>query len=481
MKKNPSIIKIILILFSFFLDFGNGLIPPSHGLSAIGVSVLCIFVATILQMLLLDNIIATFISVLAFTQCGVWTWSETLTNYFGTNLFWFMVALFIVMVPIEESGLIRRIAIWFLTRDITKKNPWFFVIMIFITSFVIGTFINSSALIVIIISLVAEVLGTLGIKKGNHTGELLMLGVLFVIGVSHSSSPIGHPTTVSMMSLLGDLGSLDYLHEIMVGVTFNIIFILILTVLMKFVFKLDVTSLSKYDPDVLKKELGPMTRKEKISAIMLVFMVILWILPSILNSVAPAAAEWMNKFGTAGPVVLVAVLFTFFKDEHGEKIMVLSKSLSKIPWTAAVVNAVASGLSTAFNHPDGFVKEFFSEVFGDAVSGLPDFAVILALALLCVIMTGFTSNIVSGTISSTIMYTLIGAGLVGVNPVAFCCTMCICASAGFATAPANAYSSVAGASGWIRPSYQLRSGILMQILIAILASTIGYFLGMVLI
>lgn len=477
--KKTSTIKIIVVLLSLFLDFGNKMIPPALGLTPIGVSVLCIFVATILQMLFLDNIIATFLSVLAFTQCGVWEFGQTLTNYFGTNLFWFMVALFVVMVPIEESGLIRRIAIWFLTRDITKKNPWFFVIMLFITSFVIGSFINSSALIVIIISLTAEVLGTLGIVKGHRTGELLILGVLFVIGVSHAATPIGHPTTVAMMSLLGDLGSLDYLKEMIVGILFTAMFVAILVVLMKFVFKLDVSGLSGYDPEVLKKELGPFTKKEKVSAWLLALMVILWILPSILGAIAPDAAAWMNRFNTSGPVIVIALLFTLFKDDEGKPIMVLNDALKKIPWQAAMVNAVASGLSTAFNHPDGNVKEFFGAVFGDAVSGLPDFVVILVLALLCTIMSGFASNIVSGTISSTIMYTLIRAGLVGVNPVAFCCVMCICAPAGFATAPANAYSSVTVASGWTKPGSQLKKAIFMEILVAILASTVGYALGLV--
>lgn len=477
--KKPSIIKIIVVLFSLFLDFGNGLIPPVGGLSTIGVSVICIFIATIIQMLVLDNIIATFISVLAFTQCGVWEFGETLTNYFGTNLFWFMVALFVVMVPIEESGLIRRIAIWFLTRDITKKNPWFFVIMLFLTSFVIGSFINTSALIVIIISLTAEVLGTLEIKKGNRTGELLILGVLFVLGVSHAATPIGHPTTVSMMSLLGDLGSLDYLKEMMVGMPFTLIFIGVLLLLMKFVFKLDVESLSKYDPEILKKELGPMSKKEKVSAIMLILMVVLWILPSILSAVAPDMAAWMSKFNTSGPVILVALLFTIFKDEEGKPIMVLGQALTKIPWAAAMVNAVASGLSTAFNHPDGYVKEFFSTIFGDVVSGLPDFVVILILAIICVLMTSFASNIVSGTIASTIMYTLIRAGLVSVNPIAFCCVISICAASGFATPPANAYSSVTSASGWTTPGNQLKTGILMSLLIAVLASTVGYILGII--
>lgn len=228
--KKKSTITLIVVLLSLFLNFGNKLIPTALGLTPIGVSVLCIFVATILQMLFLDNISATFLSVLAFTQCGVWEFGQTLTNYFGTNLFWFMVA---------------------------------------------------------------------------------------------------------------------------------------------------------------------------------------------------------------------------------------------------------SGLSTAFNHPEGNVKEFFGAVFGDAVSGLPDFVVILVLAILCTVMTGFASNIVSGTISSTIMYTLIRSGLVGVNPVAFCCVMAICACSGFATAPANAYSSVTAASGWTTPGNQLKTGLLMSLLIAVLASTVGYTLGLV--
>ncbi len=476
--KKLTPIHWIFTVIGLVLMFCNQVVEPFNGLTEIGVSCMGIFLGTIILMLVLDNLRPVFLSILAFCFCGVYTWAGTLTNYFGTDLFWFMVTLFVMMAAVEESGLIKRLAIWFLTREITKKNPWFVVLMLLVASLVIGSFLNSSALMIILVSLLAQILESLNIKKASKTSGLLVMATLAVVAVSHAATPIGHPTAVNGITQLSNfgLGELNYGTFSMVGIPFNIVWLIIVMLVLKFVFRLDVNDLKNYDPDMLKGMVGAPSKKEKFCAAILVFVIVLWMAPSFMKMFPAtlAAGTWLGKFGTTGPVIIGILLMSMVPLEEGRPMMTLAEGMSKVPWAPCACNAVASGLSTALNHPDGGVKDFFANTFGPALEGLSPFLVLLALCLLCSYMTSFTTNILSGTVAMTIGFSLIGAGVVDLNPVAMAMALTICSCAAFATPPAAAYAAVTAGSGLVSPGNQMKIGLFMDTLVALLTSTVAY-------
>lgn len=158
--------------------FCNEMLPQFAGLSQTGVSVVCIFIGTLALMLFVEMGWPLLVSILASVYCDVWMLQEAVSASLGNNIVWFIVFSGIVISLLEEAGVIQNIALWFITRPWNKGRPWMFIGSLFLSTFLLGTIMDCTALFLIMVSLVENILRILGYKRGDKFGSLIMIGVM---------------------------------------------------------------------------------------------------------------------------------------------------------------------------------------------------------------------------------------------------------------------------------------------------------------
>lgn len=467
--------KWIVIIVSLFLMFFNELIPPIMGLNTLGMSILCIFAGTMALLLIVDLNWPLLLSILAYGKCGVYTVNEAISMSLGNSVFWFVALSGLLIVALERSGVIKRIALWFLTRPFNKGHPWRFVGSLFLSAMLIGSIMDPTALIILFAALTEEVLKLLGHKKGDRFGELLMIGILVFVGISYGITPIGHPVPVMMISMFSEIEAVNFLHYCINGLAVGAVYFVIVMLLMRFVFKLDVSSLKEFDPSLLNSiEIPKLDKKGKISCGVYIGVIILWLLPSFVQNILPDVYSTLNAFGTTMPLLLGLVVLNVVHVD-GKPVMSFGASLKETPWMACIPSAAAMLIGGSLSHADAGITDAIANTLGPSLSQVSPMLFVVIMCLLCTVMTNFSSDMVTSVLFATISVTLISSGVIqGVNITGLCVAIGICASCAYATPPGAAYAAIIAGNGWVRVKKQLLDGGLCGIVASLSCSLVGY-------
>ena len=217
-----------LTFVALFLMFANKLLPPIWGLTTLGMSVLCIFVGTMILLLFVALHWPFFVCVMAMISNGVFTLQASMNASVGNNIIWFIILSSMIIMVLSETGVIRRIALWFITRPICKKNPWWFVTMMWLGELLIGSIMDTVGTCMLFSSLTEECLNSVGCKKGSRTGELMVNATQILCGISYGITPIGHPVPALMVGMFSIYANINFFSYMVVGYIVGFIFLICL-------------------------------------------------------------------------------------------------------------------------------------------------------------------------------------------------------------------------------------------------------------
>ena len=154
-----SIIGLAIMVFF-------GMIPAPAPITQVGMVVLGQFIGLIFLWTLVDMVWPTFAAIVLFGTVAtqVYPNSFALASIYEAGMQsignWcviIVIALLIFCEVLSETGIIRRIALWFLTRKIAKKSPWGFTFMFLLAGFVVGMFMDCTASQLLLFALATEI------------------------------------------------------------------------------------------------------------------------------------------------------------------------------------------------------------------------------------------------------------------------------------------------------------------------------------
>lgn len=139
--------------------------------------------------------------------------------------------------------------------------------------------------------------------------EQISIGVLVICAMSYGISPIGHPVAIIAMELFSSLQVVNYAQFLMVGLLSAGVFFVLFLLVMRFVFRLDVEKFRSFDPDLLKKDIGPVTKEEIVSLGVFLIVVAWWVLPGLIRDILPGVYTFMDNLGYCFPLLLAIAFF----------------------------------------------------------------------------------------------------------------------------------------------------------------------------
>ncbi|MDR1874096.1 MAG: hypothetical protein LBQ90_03655 [Synergistaceae bacterium] len=383
-----AIAVVLFLLIRIFLKEGNGLTDK-------GVTVLALFLSTIWLWIFVGVDWTSLLVPGILIMTGVMSQTTALAVSFGNFCFAYVLATMLINVALESTGVIQQIATWFISRNICRGRPWVFLGLFLFSCVFVEFFLDCVPVTLIYLSMVDGICEKLGYEKGSKFGQALVLAILWLVVIPYGSTPISHPGAVLIVGFLNSINiSVSFAQYMALGVPFSLVAFVLTMLILKILVRPDFSKFVQYDPDEMKKQLKPLTLKAKISVGVFFGVVLIWLMPDILSSIAPAASAYFkNTVSLVAPPILGVAILAIIRIGD-EPILDLRKDLYKIPIPTLIfivgIQAFASGLT----NPEIGVSTYLGNLFSPLAQSVSSDMLMWIAMLLAVILTQFMSNIV---------------------------------------------------------------------------------------
>lgn len=309
------------------------LMPHQQGLSQAGQNTLAVFVfAFILWVTQAVNMVVS--SIMIFVVMAVLKIGDTasILSGFSSKSPITMLGAFLIAAGVSESGLANRIAYKILQR-FHSRNEMIFASFIVI-SFILTPFLPAAAgRAALLLPLATGILGVLGAKEGSNSAKMLLAGGIgFSQGMSSNLFITGMSTNLLALDLIqkGTGVTITYSHWLLAGLPLSILPPVFVYLVYRWIYppeKPEVGGdLTQYIEQELKA-LGPITRNEKVTIVILALALFFWV---------------TGLFGFSGWVVAVTAGALF--QMPGIEITTWRKAKDFVPWQIFILFAVAISL-----------------------------------------------------------------------------------------------------------------------------------------
>lgn len=388
--KKEYIHYLIALIIGIVIWFA---LPASNGLTDIGVHVIAILIPVLYLWLTTNTHWTCFLALALLVMTQAMTANEVWAGSMGHFVVITVLAYMLLNICLKQTGVINKIAIWFVTRKFVQGRPYAFMAMFFASNVIIGMFMDNLSLAVIYIGITGVLCEEIGVKKGDPFYTCMFTGVMWGNIILSIASPIAHALpNIIMGSAEAQLGiTITYGQWLAVGVPFAALCYLAI-MLVVLIWRPDTTAFKNFDVEAVKKKYPPLDARGKFSAFIFVLVVIFVLAPSILKDVNPFFA-YLNNIGVVIPALLAIVVLALVRMD-GKPILNVPAAMKEVAWPPIIFAGTVSVFATPLSAENTGISPWLGNIFS-FVNGLPPFAVVVILMVFAIIMTNFLSNTVT--------------------------------------------------------------------------------------
>lgn len=401
--KNRDLKYYLHSLVVVFFMFGFGHIPPIEPMTAFGMQVLGIFLGLLYAWTTVDLIWPSLLGLVALGLTGHITIKAAFMEGFGDDIALLMIFLFVFAQYLDDAGLCKVIANWFISRKFAIGRPWVLSFMILMASYVIGAVIGIFASMVLMWAIFYEICETVGYKKGEKYPILMVVGIVYVGMLGTVIFPY-RPIAAIILRTINEYTGLtvNFLAFTGVNVFVSLLCAVGYVLLCKYVFKPDM-HLLKGNADFFGHLRGKkMNFDEKLAGLFLIVFMLAMFLPSFLPATW-GIVKFLKQFTMTG-VLATTVMILAFLQFNGKRVLnfgaVASKGLS---WETFVLMAGTMPIASALGSKESGVMDFITVVITPLLSSVSPLMVTILIIVLASLLTQIAHNLVLAVVLSPIL------------------------------------------------------------------------------
>ena len=478
LKDNKILYWIIVGICIAFCFFGRFIPIPT--MTAQSVGLVFIFIPTIILWMVSGLVWPSLLCLVALGFLGYGDGSTgfgfVIKSSFGDSTWVFLLFTFVLMFALTETPVFKRIALAFVNNNIARKNGHLFVFLFMLGVLLIGCFTSPTVLFALIYPILKEIFFLAKVKKGDKIGKYMILALCFTVSISSGMTPIAHVFCVQVMKVAQvQISMLQYTaFAFPLGL---VAFLLMIGTFLLILKKKDVACLTNVNVASIKSSLPKMNEQELLSIIVFCVVIILWVLPSTLQSAAPEFYNFMNStLGIAIPPLIGSTVLAIIEIKNKKVLDVVQAMKSNVPWSSLLVCAAALAIGAAFK-PTGLsatLETAFQQGFGN----VPAIALFIILIIWTLVETNFSSNLVTATVVATITLNLQKVIAVSLNYSAVVAVLGCLSGLAFATPPGHPNVALTVDSEYADGKQTLGFGMMTAGYSAIAAIAVGYPIAM---
>ncbi|WP_409200824.1 DASS family sodium-coupled anion symporter [Methanobrevibacter sp. DSM 116169] len=211
---------------------------------------------------------------------GICSFTDAVVH-FANPIIFLMIGGFIIAEGIRESGLVRRLTYTLLDKFGTTSTKAIFV-CVFATG-ILSAWIENIIAFALIMPIIAEIIGLMGVDHAeegkSNIAKALILGACFASLAGGIATEIG--TAPNLMAAA--YTHIPFVNWLFFGVPISVVLLIIIWKFLSYMFPPEIDGI-KDGETVIKsklKELGDVTRQEKLALGILLFSILLWMTTGI--------------------------------------------------------------------------------------------------------------------------------------------------------------------------------------------------------
>ena len=449
---------------------------PPIGVTSYGMKIIGVFLGLIYGWTFLGFVWPSLFSMVALGFTGYDTPPNIIAAGVGhpTVLFTIFVCIFVEYC--RASGLNDTMAKWLLSRKLFIGRPWIFFFVILIGTFAISIAVGAVGAVFIISGILYTMCEEIGYKKGNSFPAYLLAGVCIAGVLSFAASPWLGQILLGIMTLdtvSGGTCAISYAAIMIVALPLCLITIALYTLLVRFVFRPDVTPMTRLTPDYLKtiEESIHINTEQKIAAAALIVFMLLMLIPGFLPK-GTAAANFFSKFSLSAGVALILAILSIIRVDKKPILDFVVCAKNGVSWPIVIMLGAAMPVSTALDADGTGVSELLTSLLGGLLNGNNVLSFLIIFIIICVIATQFTHNVTIVLVGVPILWNI--CQMTNLNPVGSCILLFLASSIAFATPAASTVGALSFANAeWIGMKNAFQAGIGATILALIVLLLVG--------
>ena len=385
---------IALVIWAIF----KWLIPAPAPMTDTGMEICGVFVMATYLWITVETGWTSILTVSMVAISGAMSATNAIKSSFGDWMFAFLMACMLVNHVLSETGISRRIAVWFITRKFVKGRPYIIVLMFFAAMFVLGLGMTSSATCVMFLALAKEILDTCGFDRKDKFSQFLFCSIAAITIAGNGMTAIGHGNFITGIGWVAEAFSIEIsvAQSAAIGCSIGIVWILLLVLIMAKIYKIDASKLVNLDIDALRATVPPMNKKEIFAGVMFLVVIFFWVGKDLLSGLVgipffKSLRTFISSLGSAIPVLLCVCVFCVVPID-GEPLMNFNKATKSIAWQSCMMIGTVRLLGTVVNQEDLGIVAWIQEVFGPMVQSLPPFIFVAVCVGAVLLLTNFVSN-----------------------------------------------------------------------------------------
>lgn len=474
--KDNVISRAIIIPISIILCFVGQFIPSVNGLSSDAFGVIFIFIGVLLLWLTIGIDWPSLLCLFALGFIDKFGFNKVLSSSFGNSTFAFLLFTFVCTYALSKTSLIKRIALTFVNFKIAQKNSYLFIFFFLLATLILGLFISPSVLFVILLPILNEIISLLNIEKDDKISKVLMLGLGFTVSISSGMTPIAHVFPILAINAANiEVSTFEY---IAIAFPAGLVLFLLTYLVLILCIRPKKDGLNFENVANLKKSLQKLDKKDIITLIIFISVLVLRIVPSIFEFIYYPIYEFFNKYGTIMPPLLGTILLCVIRVEEKPLLEVGDAFKNGVPWASLVMCAATLALGEAIKSEDIGLITYLQTNLGNSLVSLSPIILLIIFALWAAIQTNLSSNMVTATLVGTVASTVIASTFSTLNLEATICIIGMLSSFAFATPPSMPHIAIISSSETLSTKEVFIYGIIIMLLSVLVALLISYPIGL---
>lgn len=371
------------------------------------------------------------------------TTGAVITAAFGNTTIWFLIFSMALTYALSSSGVLRRVALYFIDNPLAKKNSYWFMGFYFLAILVLGSVMAPTVTFILFFGLVKEIYNLLELTPDNKMARNMMIGTGFFASISCAITPIAHTFPLMAIGYYEGLvgATITYAQYMAYSIPVCLLIAVIAYLLLTFGIRKD------FDFSKVSFIKSKWTVNEIIATIVFISVVICWLIVGIW----PTAFTGLNALGTVWPAMIGVLILA------ATGILNTKEAFSKgVAWPAIILCGATLALGKYLTAEEYGIITAVSQAF----AGINGAYILFIVAAFAVILTNLISNIVTTTVAFNLFVPMIMAAGV-VSPVMATILIGVGASLAYALPSSIAHIALAGSSGWATTKDMMKYGAIM--------------------
>lgn len=464
-------IKVIIMII---LVLGISSLPPFGSITPLGMKVLGIFIGVLYGWCVLDIL---WVSIFAIIAIG-YTCSSVLTAIctgFGNQIALMSLIAAILGGALDSCKITDLICNWCLTRNFVKGHPWALVTMILVAGALIGAFASAIAGTFLLWMVIVKLAEMCHYEKGCKEIAFLISMVVIVPAVASNCIPFQPGAIFFNGFLMQGIGSTaGYAPFLAYQLIVSILTFVVVTLLAKFVWKLD---LSRFNiSDEMREELKntPVSYEQKVGLVAVLVFFLMLLLPGILPKTIPGMA-FLSSMGIVGVAGAILIVLTVMRNSQGKSLININRCHSAVPWNVIWLMVAITPLSDALKSEKTGIMTTITQYTMPIFSNISLTAFFIGSTVILALLTQVSVNMVLGAVFVPFLTSI--CVQLGGNPYVLFMMLYAGINMAFLTPAASAYGALMHGHEWTKGKNAYLIGAVNLAVMLIILSTIGIPLG----